>query len=84
MGQVTATHYPDGTTERMAYDAHGQLQYFWDRAGNRTAFAYDLAGDLVSVTDAVGQTTRYQYDSSGNRTESPMPMAIKRPSHTMH
>ncbi len=60
---LVGIHYPDGTVERFAYDAKGNVTSRTDRAGSVVLFAYDARGNLVSSTRADGGVTTYEYDA---------------------
>jgi RHS repeat-associated protein len=64
LGQLTATHYPDGRLELRMPDAVGNLFH----TTTRTDRTYGPAGQLLESTDNTGRRTRYTYDPEGNLT----------------
>ena len=71
-GRLTATLYPDGTSNTTIYDAAGRVAFTVDARGNTNAFGYDAAGRRTNVINAWGtsiaMTTTYGYDANGNQT----------------
>jgi RHS repeat-associated protein len=69
--RLTATTYPDQTTETRAYDGPGNLILTTDQAGNQVQYNYDAANQQVSVIqvdspNSPANTAVYGYDVDGN------------------
>ncbi|MCW5933417.1 MAG: hypothetical protein KIT45_03845 [Fimbriimonadia bacterium] len=65
MNRLTQITYPDGTTQRYAYNCcrYGTTYDEYDRA---TTYQYDGLGNVTSITDPKGGITRYEYDEVYN------------------
>nr|WP_243848881.1 RHS repeat-associated core domain-containing protein [Lysinibacter cavernae] len=61
-GQVTATHFPDGTIEKRQYDAAGNLTVITSPGGGSIVKEYDGKGNLTKTTDKAGAVTTFVYD----------------------
>ncbi len=65
MMRTTKVEYPDGRTERFAYDGRGFLSEKTDEAGNTTRYENDAKGRVVKETRADGAARTFSYDSAG-------------------
>ncbi|MCC3529455.1 MAG: RHS repeat protein [Microcoleus sp. PH2017_22_RUC_O_B] len=55
---------PDGTVEKMRYDADNNQTANVDAKGHRTNKVYDARGRLIREVDATGKITRFEYDAA--------------------
>lgn len=64
-GQLQTLLHPDGSEERFAWNAQGQLAVHHDPLGSETRWQYNLLGQLVSITDRIQRTRRHHYNCRG-------------------
>ncbi len=64
-GNLKATTYPDGSVERVAYDAIGNPIQLVNRRGQVLGRRYNAAGQLVEETFPDAPTVTYDYDPRG-------------------
>ncbi len=66
-GVETGRFLPDGSIERRAVDAAGQVVLRTDFMGQTTSYAYDLRGRLLSRTYPDGSVVSFTYTPTGRR-----------------
>jgi RHS repeat-associated protein len=69
-GNLTAIAYADGTLERYAYDAPGNLAAHINRRGQRIDYTYDIHGRFIRKDYSDGKFVTYAYDDAGRMTEA--------------
>ncbi len=62
LAQVT---YPDGTSERFAYDTNGNILARVDRAGKTFTFTYNSRGQVLTAENPLGGVTTFTYHPNG-------------------
>ncbi len=62
-GNLTSTTYPDGSIERLAYDALGNPTALVNRRGQAVDLTYNAAGQVTLETFPGGSTIAYNYDA---------------------
>ncbi len=66
-GVETGRFLPDGSIERRAVDAAGQVVLRTDFMGQTTSYAYDLRGRVLSRTYPDGSVVSFTYTPTGRR-----------------
>lgn len=69
-GNLTAHSYPDGSRETYAYDAHGNLTEFVNRAGRAIRLTYNAQDLVTRKTYEDGARIDYVYDAHRNVTSA--------------
>lgn len=67
-GNLTAHRYPDGSRETYAYDAHGNLTEFVNRAGRTIRLTYNAQDLVTRKTYEDGAHIDYAHDAHRNVT----------------
>lgn len=64
-GNLAELRWPDGSSERRAYDRAGRLGNITNRAGGTTTVSWDEAGRVAGLTDPKGAPWTCDYDPLG-------------------
>ena len=69
-GNRTHIRTSGGATQKLAYDARGNIVGVEDGNQNRTTYRLDAWGRITGIVKADGSTEYYGYDYAGNMTSS--------------
>ena len=81
-GNLTVHNYPGGSRETYAYDAHGNLTEFVNRAGHAIHLTYNSQDLVTRKTYADGSRIDYVYDAHRNVTSATFTPAAGAPQVT--
>lgn len=65
-GRMQSVTYPDGTRERIEYNAGNHPVRLVNRDGSESAYEYDPGHNMTGATDERGNTSRFAYDAQNN------------------
>lgn len=73
-GNLTAIHYPDGSSVSYTYDGAGRMSSITAQNGLVTTLSYDGNGNIVRISDDESRIYQYTYDHNNQlvRTEDPL------------
>lgn len=70
LGRGESVSRADGSIERIAYNARGDVTNSVNRRGQSIAFTYDQEGKMLSKVWEDGRTSTWAYDAKGNCTNA--------------
>lgn len=62
---LTATHFPDGTSLGFTFDGKGNITTFTNRGAKTTAYTYNDISQPLTITNPAGGVTTYTYNTDG-------------------